>query len=93
MKGIIEAALRIVQHSSQLFLATEGANFLLACCYNNVINKSRVASRGGCFILATRIAQQVYRSTREDWLCAERCAMALASVLKYKTTHEAMFGR
>lgn len=92
-KGLIESALRILQHSTHLFLITEAANFLLACAHANTVNKSRISLRGGCAILSRRIYTQICKNTREDYVCAERCCMALASVLLYKSTHEAMFGK
>ena len=41
IKNLVEVAVRICEHSKEMFLITEAANFLLSCVWNCTINKAR----------------------------------------------------
>lgn len=73
-------------------MVTEAANFLLASCWNNAINKARVANKGGCTALVKRIIRHAPVASPDHICCTEKLCLALSSCLLYVANHERMLG-
>eukprot|EP01038_Epipyxis_sp_PR26KG_P008174 gene8174-11059_t len=90
IKGLVEIGVRVCNHARELYLVNEAANFLLACCWKNTINKARIANCDGCVALVKRIIRHGNIKNKDDILCTERLCFALSSVLLYSANHERM---
>eukprot|EP01034_Spumella_vulgaris_P024855 gene24855-31244_t len=90
INGLVECAIRVCDHAREVYLVTAAANFILACCWKNVINKARVANKGACVTLVKRIIRHAPVQSPDNVCCTEKLCLALSSVLLYNANHERM---
>jgi hypothetical protein len=89
-KGIVECAVKVCEFARDINLVSDAANFLLACCLKNSVNKARIANHGGCAALLKRIIRHGTVKNQNDVACTEKLCFALSSTLLYNPTHERM---
>ena len=88
--GLIDAALRIIDHARHASVAAAACLLIHAIGWNNTGNKARTKAKGATKSLLRRLVKHAHSEVDAELDCMEKAAVALASLMIFRSNHESL---
>ena len=88
--GLIDTALRVIDYARHATVAAAACLLIHAIGWNNTGNKARTKAKGATKALLRRIVKHGHSEVDAELDCMEKAALALASLMLFKSNHDSL---